>query len=853
MLSKLMILLMFGFISACNGGGSASGIGAEVTPEPDEGPACSTSVVDSGSKASAAAQRRGQFSDVRLNPVNDREAFAYFDFAALSMKFTYWNGTRYVHELIAGYGTEANKVSMVFLSGGIPVVAWTTGGTDLMLAIRSSNTETAGAKWNSRVFAGVATSARAVKLEVTPNDMVGGVYNTIATAGRMKFLLCTSNCSSVSSYSNMSGAADFVGNDSNNTATNMVSVGFAWCKAAEDTYYPAAVFGRVVGAVNTTRYAMCPNATTSSCLTGAAWTVNSQLLPVAPTANVSSALHLDPTVTNDPAKILTLKTGVGVKGYLSGTGALNVGCKDITTGTTWDESTETLGAASTGNGWIELARTTNGKLHAVMNEGITNIRYYNTDIGTLSSWDTFWNIGNGYLNTVATSGAGGAVLDKENNIIYSSYYANSAVNRFNMMANVISALPTDSVNVVSTNSSINNDGHIALVTNVTRNVFMASTSSGEAGIAYVDYSAGANTTGVLKYAFRNGRDIDSSWLVNVVPGVTSPESPYLAYDHLDRPWISFFDRTNFRFFLMVNSSRDGSGVWTSYQMSPVGTPTAPVFPATNDTAIGMVSVAGTLKPLLVVLDNTALSRNVRAAYLDSTTGTWSSVVTVAAIGATGASGLNAVGDDSGNVAIAWLDRTAGNFLKYSNGQIVSGTPTFTTAVDIGTTALGGQGTSIQINPVTGSPVVAYLDRANNRLYRATCDNDPQTCAASSWSVSIIDIFTGLSGLSIATTFTENFASSKIVMGTDGSYDVFYSNGMTAQGDLKRISVDDQGNAGTAVSWVEGRGANLAATLNFGVQSFHSDAVLTTDNQIVSAYLGEGNLLVQKTCDLDILE
>ena len=75
--------------------------------------------------------------------------------------------------------------------------------------------------------------------------------------------------------------------------------------------------------------------------------------------------------------------------------------------------------------------------------------------------------------------------------------------------------------------------------------------------------------------------------------------------------------------------------------------------------------------------------------------------------------------------------------------------------------------------------------------------------------------------------------------------------MLASGDLRRIKVDDTGVAAASETWVAGVGGNLAANLNFGVQGFHSDAVITPDNQLVSLFIGRGNLLVQRSCNLDL--
>ena len=136
------------------------------------------------------------------------------------------------------------------------------------------------------------------------------------------------------------------------------------------------------------------------------------------------------------------------------------------------------------------------------------------------------------------------------------------------------------------------------------------------------------------------------------------------------------------------------------------------------------------------------------------------------------------------------------------------------------------------------------------MIRATCQNTPANCATGGWGLETLDLFTGISGLTIATTFNENLASTAVAMRETGAYDIFYTHGMGAQGDLRRIKVDDNGDAGPSVAWVKGRGANLVTTINFGVQGFHTDAVVTPDNQLVSVFLGRGNLLVQRTCDLD---
>lgn len=855
MRSNIFALFILLLMAACNGSGTSQGIAQEGNQDNDDDDttvevACHESVVDAGTK-SATTTSRGIVSDVKVDPVGNRETFAYYDSSALAVKLSYWNGTRYVHELVAGYGTAANNISLVFLSTGIPVIAWTANGTDVMISSRSGNLSAANPSWTSRVFSGVATQARTVKLEVTPTDMVGGVFYTHnTTAARLKMLLCTSNCHSVSSYAAMS-ATDYVGNDNTNPVATQVSVGFAWCGAdtnndsTVDAYYPAAAYTR--GAA-TARFTVCPQATTSACLTSAGWTQNAQY---ATTANIAVALHIDSSIPNDPPKLLALRAGTGVKAYIAGTGAAPVTCNNVVSATTFDESAQTLGTTTSGNLWLNLMKSSDGKFHAVVNESTTSVRYYNTSSATLANWDTFWNTTAGILNTTTVAGQGGSVYNEDANSIVSSYYGNAAIYRLNFLVNRLTNISGLPAAAVSTNGFVNNDGHLALSASNTRNIDISKTSSGDVGAAYVDFSIGTTTTGVLKYAYRDGSLIDSAWRVSTIPGVTAPSSPSLAFDHESKPWISYFDATNFRFYLLTNSATDGTGTWSSfvYPLNPTG---IYVLPATNDTSIAMLQTGATKTPVMVVLDNTnTVSRSVNAAKFNPATQTWSTPVSVYVPGATGASGLDAFGDEDGNIVLAFLDRTAGanNYLKYS--QSTDGGVTYSTPLNVGTVALAGQGTSVKVNPVTGSPILVYHDRANNRLYRASCGSALSACAASGWTVDILDLFTGISGLTITATGNEALASTSIALRDDGAYDVLYSHGMAATGDVRRIKVDSDGTAAASSSWVTGAGMNLATAISFGVQGFYADSVITSDNHLVSFYAGKGNLLVQKTCNLDI--
>lgn len=839
-------------LSGCNGKGTSSGIPLASQDLPTAEVACVESVIDPGTKgAGAAASTRGTISDVKIDPRNSREAFAYYDAAAAGLKFTYWNGATYVHELVAGAPVAANFLSMVFLSTGIPVIAWTTGGTDVLLAIRSSSTATSAATWGLRVFSAVATAARTIKLEVTPTDMVGGVYYTAATSGRLKMLLCSSNCASTANYTNMSGATDYVGNDSGTALANQVSVGFAWCGADTDldgdvdNYYPAAVYARTTPS-NSTRYTMCPSATPSACLTGAGWTVNAGLLTAAATANLASALHIDATVPNDPPKVLTAKPSSGVRAYLAGTPASPVLCRNVISGTSFTESTQVLGAATTtASAWLNLLRSSDGRLHAVMNESTTNVRYFNTTSGNLANWNTFWNTGNGYLNTTTTAGVGAAVIEPQTSAIYTSYFGNTAAYRYNLLLNKVTTIPANSALVESSNTAVNTTGHLVLTASVNRNIALASASSGELGVAYVDYAVGTSATGVLRYAHRTGRLLSSPWSVYTIPSVIAPASPALQFDHNDRPWISYYDQTNLRYYLVTNSAADGSGVWTSFVHPVIAT--APAFPNTNDTAIAMWSSGGVKHPVLVFLNNSA-TRSVIATRFNSTSLVWGTAVSVATA-TTGLSGLSAAGDDTGRVVVAFLDRTTGAFLRYAASS--DGAGSFTTPLTVGAVTGAGQGTDIKINSLTGSPILTYQDRANNRMYLANCAGTPAACATGGWTTRILDYFTGVSGLTISTTGNESLLNTSIALRDDGAYDIFYTHGPAASGDLKRIKVDANENLGLVATWAEGLGNEFGTALHFGVQGFHVSSVITPDDQLATAYVGQGNLLVQRTCDLNV--
>jgi len=173
----LLGLTLFLFVS-CNNKGETEGIAdpSLSNSSTSTSTSCSSAVIDAGAKgAGSAVQSRGFVSDVKENPYNSTPATAYADYHSLSIKFSYWNGLRWIHETVAGAPATVTSVSMVFLSTGIPVVVW-TAGTDVLIATRTTSTATASSSWNARILGTAFTATRAATIAATPTDLVGGAF-----------------------------------------------------------------------------------------------------------------------------------------------------------------------------------------------------------------------------------------------------------------------------------------------------------------------------------------------------------------------------------------------------------------------------------------------------------------------------------------------------------------------------------------------------------------------------------------------------------------------------------------------------------------------------------------------------
>lgn len=845
-------------LSSCNGGGSGTsfGIAQEPTPTPPTIPetptveraVCASSVIDSGMKG--ATTLRGSISDVANNPLTNFPATAYFDNSSLVIKLSYWNGQKYVHETIAG-APAVNNISLKILPSGIPVLAWTNGGVNVFLASRSDTLSTEIATWNTRALVNTAVASRAVRLDVTPTGMVGGAYLTdTAVTGKPRLILCQSQCQDLSNYQTMT-VANNIGNEATNILAAQISVGFAWCganttgDAQVDAYYPVVTYSRAASARVTT----CPNATTANCLTGASWTSNAQYINQ---SVLNSALQINSSVGNDSIKIAALKPAVGIKTYVSGTYTTPVSCHSLLSATTFDESTQTIGAATSGDVWLNFLRDSVGKFHLVLNSAATAVHYFNSATANISDMDgaAFWNAAHIMNTSAATALArqGGAAMNASNEL-YSTHFLNIAATKFNLIMNYLPVTSVSSALSVSQNSFVNTEGHLELAASNTSNIALAESSSGVMGVAYVDFSAGARNTGILKYSYRKTDELDSEWEVVTINGTTGAMSPDLKYDHLSRPWISFYDDVSSRFYLTTNSDISGSGTWQFFVFP--ATPTgAAVLPGSPDTSLIMNEVAGIKNPVMVILDNVNTgSKGVKSALFTSNTSAWSQLKVIDNLGAGTASSLSVAVHEQ-QIVISYLDRTAGvtNFVKYSSS--LDGGQNYSSPLVIGTVAGAGQGIKASINPLTLSPLIVYQDRANNRLYQASCSGSVSGCQATGWSTAVLDFATGLSTLTNTATGTEGLISTATTFKADGSYEIFYAKGPANSGNLERTKMGVDGNIISSAAYYQSKASGLSSVAghNFGVAGYHVSTILNSDEQLVAAFVGPGNKLYQKSCD-----
>jgi hypothetical protein len=837
-------------IVSCKGTNSLTNITSTTTPTSSTVNSCNTQSVDQGLKGNIASTARGTFSDIETVPGTDHYASAYYDASNLSIMISYWNGTSYSHEVIAG-DTAAQFIRIKFLSDGKPLVFWTNNSTTLKMASRSAAFGTTGS-WSLGILDSFTGGVnRSLEVSVSPSDKVALIYlstNTAATS-RPRFVYCNSSCSSASNYVAMSSTENIETTGASTFIIGQVATGISWCGVdtnadlAVDTYYPAVAY---TAAANQNRFAVCNQSNLANCLTNTNWAKTNF---EATTSNIASKLYIDPTIVNDTPKIVSLKTGTGLIAYQG-----NTGCSSVAAFTA---SNQTIGSSTSGNAWLEILKSSNGRFNIVANEALTSFRYYNT-LGTnfISSVGnpTQWN-GAGVFSTTtllaagATSG-GAAILPTSGKII-STYYQGAV--SFNLIAGVVQDPTSSSLTATLSNSYINTRGSIQLNATQLRNISSSATDSGYPGVAYVDFSAGTSVTGRLKYAYRNSLTKTDSWNVSLVPFVgTAPMFPSLRYDNQNRPWISYFDSNaaNSKFYLMTNASFDGSGQWFVYQF-PINSITGTfTLPATNDTAITMYTSGGVSYPVMAVIDNNNTPRAVKVSKLDPSTGNWSTVASVYTLPAiNNASWLSLDSDSSGNIIVGYQNLSVPVGVDYSYSA--DGGLTFTTPKRIHASIGDGQGLNVKINPSTSKPAATYYDRATNSVYYSTCSETLANCAISGWINTIVENAAATS-TAYTTATTDQLLSTALTFNSDGVAHLFYPIAMgnvvgaSSSGNLINVIIDSSLTQ-TKSTYLQGINASAINTVNFGVTGHNVSSTETDAGELLTAFIGSGNTLSVRSC------
>jgi hypothetical protein len=748
-------------------------------------------------------------------PGTSSPSTAFVDQSAVSIKYSYWNGQQFITEIIAGDG-GGGFVRLAYLPNGTPMVFWTYGG-NLKMAVRSAAPSAAGTWTAGIIDTGVAPRATEVAVSPLGQVLVSFLTDTAVT-GRVKFVYCGTGCSNPSSFQTMSPNPYI---DNTNVIAGEMATGAAWCKVSATSYYPVVTYA-VTGA---TKYAVCTS-TLTNCTNSSNWT----LATITASASAASKVFLDPSVTGDVPNIV-VSGASGITPYV-GSAACNLAPGSFTAGTV-------MGTSTSGNLWMSLMKDGGGLYHLVANDGTATVKYFNSTTTTLtSSWNSAGVVES---TTLANPSAGGADIDKATSGIYASY--GMAVIPYDLHLAKITNYTVASNLATFTLFTPDLTGNLQLGAAGTqlRNIAMATNPAGVPGVAYVDYSVGAVANAKLKFALRGGTTSSSPWIPYIVPDTINPQFPSLTFDSGGNPWISFFEAATNKFYLMTNSSNNGSGTWNSYVFPaiPSGAPIA--LPAANNTAVTMISVSGVQSPVMLTTDTNASSKGIRAAVFNPVTKVWSVVAVVDNLtsGANGAAHLTADSDGSENIVIAYQDLSVGRVkYSYSNGGLTWSTPIIISSVN------QGVGATIRINPRTDQPAVSYYDQTNNLVFYNSCSGTIASCATSGWTPQEVEGAAGVSGLSAS---TGQFLRTGLTYNALGTPMLAYARGQTNDGNLV-VWQNQNGNYFSAAT-AGGVNGNLVGSpaLNFAVAGWSLASTPNHAGQSTTAYIGPGNWLYANSC------
>lgn len=820
-----------------------------------------TSVVDYGERATSGTGMglRGAFSDIALIPGSGYPGFVYTDAGSVSLKYRFWNGSNYVTETIAG-GLSTNFVRLVYLSTGKPLVFWANGATAIYMAARSTASTTDAGTWTVTAIENVATmTTRSVEAAVSPSNQVAVFYiNGAGTTARI--LLCPSNCDTAANYTGMG----VVGNAINATASASAnSSDVKWCNAGGGVYYPYVAF---TGTANS-MIARCTNSTLSSCLVPANWSSTAITDGTNATGANQFFSKLDiASAANSAFNVVARRsTSNEIRAYTQNAG----GC--ATGALAFSATSRLIGSGATlANAYGNLSRDSAGRWHLVVNDSTTNIRYFNELTGTVTNaWNALANI---ETTTIGAAGAtrGGLAIDETGDQVLVTYGRTTGGTPTQTLGNLVLASNNcasggagcASTTVASSSAAAgmtwqntveDTTGQISLVTGqFPKTISINATSAGRPAVAYIDFSAGTNTTGRLKYAYRTGTSSTDTWVTQDIGGfAASPQSVSFAFDSNDRPWIAFYDNSSFRYYLITNASADGSNIWASYQF-PIAAAAAATLPASNNVSLAMSYAGGVGRPLLIVSNSGSATKVIRSAIFDLKTETWLNNTQLD----TGTSNFGDISvhyDKNGVVALGYYD-TTNAAVKYT-ASIDAGV-TWATAASV-ITGSGGMGITLRLNPSTGKPTLAFYDRSLNFVRVKSCTAAPASCTtAASWTnigLGVVDAMAGVSGLSAAA--TDGLLNATLSFTSDGQAWVVYPTGAGAatSSDLMFSYVSSL----TPVFVVPaplaaGSNANVstpvaATAANFATGGWMPSSVRTSLGSMHTAYVGQGNFLYVTSC------
>lgn len=860
-----------------------------------------TRVVDYGQRATAGATIavRGAYTSIAMRPGTSYPGIAYSEThsaGASNLKFSYWTGSEWKYETVVS-GVTTSYVKLVYITSSdssanaTPVIFWGNGATALYGATRSSNSLTAEGQWTVVAIDTSSTAIRGVDASVSPDGkvVVQFMTNTNVASGA-KAIICSSNCHVMSTTNYPTSTVM----DTVNTSTNSYSVGTSWCYSGSGTtYYPVLFYG----STGNFRMATCRESNLSNC--SGNWT--SGTVGVANANRLSVDSYIDPTTSNATAYLVAL-TGTGIQPYTlasCATATTSAGAWTVTTGTIF-------GAGTTGNAWMSLDKDSSGNFHVAANDAATIVRYFNVSTANFAAGTWSAAPSTNYTETTGTgglqaggSGRGGMIVDDTNDQILITYGRTASTTPLSTWGNVVIAYndcpsgigsPACSSTTLGSaaastgmwwgNMAADITGQIQKTSLAWPNVSVATTSTGNPAVAYVDYSVSGTTDPIigarLKYAYRDGSTASSSpYKISVIGGQGSPQSPSLAFDENNLPWIAWNETPSAsvsqKFFLATNTRTDGQGTWTIYNFPVyylVGTVTAqPVMP---QAVVVMYEVSGVKHPMVVTMSSvaTVAGRVVRAGLFNKSTRSWNNIKQVAIFAGTttiGGAWLSADSDSSGNIVIAFNDMSAGTGQVYCSstarcirfGYTSDGGATWSTTSTSGVINGAYESARVKINPTNSRPAIAYFDRANNMIRYSNCTTSLSSCTSSAnWSPlgpGVIDSALGISGLAEATNI--GVVSAGFTFTSEGYPWVVYPRGAaSASGNLMMSYVSTSGGIfsnSTALYTPPGSGiisSPVAATANNKALSWNPSSVRSIyTGSLHTAFIGHGNFLYMTSC------